>query len=373
MKFAYFYVFLLLFVLNTPAQQKYNSFHPGEIWQDNNGVHINAHGGGITKLNNKYYWFGEHKIEGPRGNAAHVGVHCYSSTDLYNWKDEGIALKVVTDDPKHDIAAGCVLERPKVIYNKKTKTFVMWFHLELKGQGYKAAKAGVAISKNITGPYTFIKSVRPNAGFWPSNAQYLKDLPVPKEILNGATERKGLSNDPDSLNFVKRDFEKGQMSRDMTLFVDDNGKAYHIYTSEENGTVQIAELSDDYFSHTGRYVRVFPGRYMEAPAIFKRNKKYYFIGSDCTGWDPNAARSAVANNILGPWKELSNPAAGADSATTFHSQSTYILQVDKKNIIFMTDRWNPKNAIDGRYIWLPIDFDGDQMIIKWHDEWKLKK
>ncbi len=50
--------------------------------------------------------------------------------------------------------------------------------------------------------------------------------------------------------FVKRDREGGQMSRDMTLFVDDDGIAYHIYSSEDNLTLQIAELTDDYLSHS---------------------------------------------------------------------------------------------------------------------------
>ena len=40
---------------------------------------------------------------------------CYSSRDLYNWKDEGIALKVVEGDNSHPIAKGCILERPKVV------------------------------------------------------------------------------------------------------------------------------------------------------------------------------------------------------------------------------------------------------------------
>ncbi len=44
----------------------------------------------------------------------------------------------------------------------------------------------------------------------------------------------------------------------MTLFVDDDGKAYHIYSSEDNLTLQIAELADDYLSHTGKYIRIFP-------------------------------------------------------------------------------------------------------------------
>ena len=113
-----------------------NRFYPGAIWPDTNGVHINAHGGGMLTHDGVTYWFGEHKIEGRAGNKALVGVHCYASQDLYNWEDMGIALEV-SDDPESDIVKGCVLERPKVIYNATTGTFVMWFHLELKGQGYQ--------------------------------------------------------------------------------------------------------------------------------------------------------------------------------------------------------------------------------------------
>ena len=69
---------------------------------------------------------------------------------------------------------------------------------------------------------------------------------------------------------LKRDFEGGQMARDMTVYVDDDGKAYHIFASEENLTLHIAELSDDYLSHTGKYVRVAPAGQNEAPAIFKK-------------------------------------------------------------------------------------------------------
>src|SRR6056297_3395659 len=114
------------------------SFKPGLPWPDTNGVHINAHGGGILYHRGAYYWFGEFKVATELGNTAQVGVSCYSSTDLYNWTDEGIAL-AVSEDPGHDIEKGCILERPKVIYNESTGTFVMWFHLERKGRGYKSA------------------------------------------------------------------------------------------------------------------------------------------------------------------------------------------------------------------------------------------
>ena len=75
----------------------------------------------------------------------------------------------VSDDTASLIRKGCTIERPKVIYNKKTKKFVMWFHHELKGKGYDAAMTGVAVSDRATGPYTWMISLNPNAGTWPVN------------------------------------------------------------------------------------------------------------------------------------------------------------------------------------------------------------
>ncbi len=96
--------------------------------------------------------------------------------------------------------------------------------------------------------------------------------------------------------------------------------------------------------------------------------------SGCTGWSSNAARSAVADSILGEWTELGNPCVDADSALTYHSQSTYILPVAGKEgqFIYLGDRWTPENAIDGRYIWLPLEFEDGRFIIRWKDEWKLE-
>lgn len=357
--------------LSADPVEKATSFKPGQLWPDDKGVHINAHGGGIYFEKGTYYWFGEHKIEGDAGNVAAVGVHCYSSKDLYNWKDEGIALKVA-EDPAHPITKGCILERPKVIYNKKTKKYVMWFHLELKGRGYGSAYAGVATSDSVTGPYKFLRAGRANPKTWPSNMpskeKTLKDAPQPPR-LGGSFYPK----DMEEYAFVKRDFEKGQMSRDMTLFVDDNGKAYHIFSSEENGTMHFAELNSSFTDYSGNYTRHFYGRFMEAPAICKRKGKYYLIASGCTGWAPNKARMAVAQSIMGPWKELENPCTGPKSEITFGGQSTYILPVQGKRdaYILLADLWRPKNAIDGRYMWLPMEFEGDQIRIKWLDEWDL--
>lgn len=366
---AFFCVFIL-------KAQSLHQFMPGQTWKDNTGVHLNAHGGGVLFHEGVYYFYGEHKIGGKLGNTAQVGVGCYSSSDLYNWKNEGIVLRVNESDSLSDIAKGCILERPKVIYNQKTKKFVMWFHLELKDKGYDAARSGVAVSDQPTGPFTYVKSFRPNAGAWPVNVQPCHKKPVGTTVKASYCGGKGcLPAPPDSVNLLGRDFKGGQMARDMNLFVDDDGSAYHIYSSEENSTLHLSKLSDDYLSYSGQYFRVFSGRYMEGATMFKRKDKYYIIASDCTGWAPNAARSAVSDSIFGHWTELGNPCEGEGSELTFQSQSTFVLPVQGKKdlFIFMADRWTPDNPIDGQYVWLPIAFENDKLLIRWYDQWNMIK
>ena len=331
---------------------------PAGVWNDVNGEYINAHGGGILLFDSKYYWFGEHRPA--KGFSTEVGVTCYSSTDLCNWRYEGVALSV-SEEAGNEIEKGCIMERPKVIYNKRTKKFVMWFHLELKGKGYEAARAGVAVSDSPTGPYCFVSSSRVCPGIFPLNmTEEERDIqwnmeqfeewwtPEWREAVN-----KGL--------FVKRDLEGGQMSRDMTLYVDDDGIAYHIYSSEENLTLQIAELTDDYQGHSGKYVRLFPGGHNEAPAIFKKDGTYWMITSGCTGWAPNAARLVSAPSIWGQWKQHPNPCQGEGSERTFGGQSTYILQLPGNRYLFMADIWRPKSLMYSGYLWIPVRFDEEGM------------
>lgn len=310
-----------------------------------------------------YYWYGEFK-EGPTWapesnkswggtRVVAMGVSCYSSTNLYDWEFRGLVLPAVKDDESHDLHRSKVIERPKVIYNRQTRKFVMWMHID--SEDYKAARAGMAISDSPVGPFHYLGSIRPHAGIWPQNA-------------TAADKRAHPSN------YLARDFEGGQMARDMTLFQDDDGKAYWFYSSEENATMHVALLSDDYLKPSGIYVRIFPGRSMEAPAVFKRNGKYYLIASGCTGWEPNAARSGVAENILGPWRELENPWRGADAELSYHSQSTYVQPVHglPDTYLFMADRWNSTNLPDSRYIWFPLRFEANgQPRIEWQDNWSF--
>ena len=55
-----------------------------------------------------------------------------------------LGKKPPANDPDSEIARGCVLERPKVVFCPATGMFVMWFHLELKGRGRTAFRRGIA-------------------------------------------------------------------------------------------------------------------------------------------------------------------------------------------------------------------------------------
>ena len=355
-------------MVNTPNE----SFKPGEPWLDTNGNIIQAHGGGIMydEKTETYYWYGEDKTN---GYLPATGVHAYSSKDLYNWKDEGVVMKAVENredldtDPyfkelyknrsseEKDVifsdinTARGVLERPKVIYNEKTDKYVLWLHVDGPYQGsdsnYAKAKAGVAISDSPTGPFEFLESNRLNKV--PEGFEY--------KVQNTG------------------------MARDMNLFVDDDGTAYIIYSSEENYSLYISKLNEEYTAIAGEeygkdFIRAIYDGHREAPAMFKYEGKYYLITSGATGWDPNPARYHVADSVLGEWKPMGDPSVGDGASTTFGSQSTYVIPVDRENgkYIYMGDRWNKNDLTNSRYVWLPIEFgDEDEIILQWYDEWNL--
>jgi hypothetical protein len=140
--------------------------------------------------------------------------------------------------------------------------------------------------------------------------------------------------------------------------------------------MHVSLLTGDYLHPAGKFRRIFIGRSMEAPTVFKRTGKYYLIASGCSAWAPNAARSAVADNVFGPWAELGNPCSGDDAETTFHSQGTFVLPVQGREtaFIFMADRWKQWDLPDSRYVWLPIEFQKDGgPILRWYEKWSLNR
>ena len=300
----------------------------GKAWLDTEGNLIQAHGGGILKRGDTYYWYGEDKSTGYNNK---VGVDGYASEDLVNWRPMGTVFKA--SDMPEQFREGGVAERPKVIYNAKTGKYVMWIHMD--ANGYKVSEAGVGVADKPEGPFVWLKSFRP---------------------IDDSTYR------------------------DMNLFVDDDGTAYTFYSGEGNATTHIIRLNDDYtdierpLKEGENWARVFPKKWREAAAPFKYNGKYYMITSGTSGWNPNAASYGMADNILGPWTDHGNPIVGEGADTTHRSQSTFVFPSPsgkKGEFIYMGDRWNSKDLANSRYIWLPFTIKDDGTFnIEWQADWK---
>ncbi|MEO8561915.1 MAG: glycoside hydrolase family 43 protein [bacterium] len=318
----------------------------GEPWLDIAGQRIEAHGGGIVQVGQRYFWYGENHTLG-FGNK--TGISVYWSDDLVRWQSAGIAL------PKDSLPLRFrdtgVAERPKVIYNTRTKQYVMWIHLD--ANRYFEASAGVATSATPWGPFHVVRIFRP----------------IQFDYGYGA----------DSTQLRER--ELGNTYRDMALFRDDDGAAYVYYASESNKTLYAVRLNDDYTDivrpavQGETWARLFPNQRREAPAPFKAGDKYYMITSAQTGWAPNPARYHVADRPLGPWTTLGNPVSGEDSLTTFRSQSAFVLAVPaacERCFVYMGDRWEQRALERSTYIWVPFVVAPDgTMRIDYRPRWRL--
>ena len=317
-------------------------FRPGEPWLDTAGNAIQAHGGGILVRGSSYYWYGEDRT--PEGPGA---VACYSSTNLYDWKCEGVVLSKEALPRINDRRT--FVERPKVIFNARTGKHVMWMHLEQ--WGYRLSRAGTALSDRPTGPFTFLQAIRP--------------------ITNNFRLQ---GNDPSDQR------RSGGTFRDMNLFLDDDGQAYVFYASEDNWTMYVVQLNHQFTGprvpavENKTWARILIRQMREAPAPFKDKSHYYLITSACTGWKPNEADYAVADHILGPYHSKGNPCVGPEASTTFGAQSSFVLPVPGRpgTFIFAADHWNPCRLSDSRYLWLPLIVQRDgSFTLERRERWDL--
>ena len=87
----------------------------------------------------------------------------------------------------------------------------------------------------------------------------------------------------------------------------------------------------------------------------------------------------MADQFTGPYKELPNPCRGVNPINnlgpdkTFGGQSTYVYPVAgrKDACIAMFDINKPEDPTNAGYIWLPVEFEGEQPVIRWRDQWDL--
>lgn len=350
----------------------YTCIRPGKYWYDANGSLIQAHGGSLMKVDGKYYWYGENK-QGVTGRATgedcpiwHSGVRLYSSSDLYNWQDEGVIL-VASGDPETPFHPRNIMDRPHILYNERDQRYVLWAKIAgVLGAGadFRKGYMAVAVAPDIKGPYTVVNRI----------AQ--PELPM-------------------------GDFD----------LVKDEGKAYILY--ERPHTEMICQtLSDDYLGVTTEYSRhIYRGKppfTREAPCFFKREGRKYLIASGTTGYFPNATETFEIIDFHGEWKMLGKTCVGDTNRSSFHAQFSSVFHVpDSDTYIATGDRWLtdlphdmpdmdilyqfkypkaadfayrfPRNATltDSNtsmagYVWLPVRFDAaGTPYITWMDEWRV--
>ncbi|MGF7075723.1 family 43 glycosylhydrolase [Mucilaginibacter sp. 3215] len=290
---------MTLLITGQVYAQHQKIINPGAVWPDNRGEHIQAHGGGIIKIKNTYYWYGEERRRGLDSNKRYVS--CYASKDLTNWTFKGDVVQMT--DPEN-LGQRWVLERPKVFYSKKSRQYVMYFHLD--NATYKFARVGIAVSDRPDGDFKYLKSFRP------------------------------LEHE----------------SRDIGQFIDDDGTPYLVFEDRPLG-FHIVRLSDDCLSIDREMCLI--AEHMEGGAIVHYHGLYYAIGSALTGWRPNPNRYATAKTLEGPWSEFKDIAP--KEKNTYGSQSTLLLKVSGKKdttVLFLGDIWKPKEQWDSRYLWMPV-------------------
>ncbi|PTY05021.1 hypothetical protein DB347_20045 [Opitutaceae bacterium EW11] len=311
----------LLFSGNAAAAPE--RIDPKALWPDDRGQHVQAHGGGILRLGDTYYWFGEDRSKDNDPNKRFVA--CYSSKDLAHWTFRNQVLRLA--DPEH-FGPEWVLERPKVFFNPKTKTFVMYMHIDGRLPGsesrYSIARVGVAVCDTVDGDYRYLRSFRP----------------------------------------------LGKESRDIGQFVDDDGTPYLIFESRPTQGFFIASLSDDYLDVAQQVCLVKAP--LEGGAIVHYDGLYYALGSALTGWAPNPNKYATAKSLDGPWSEFKDVAP--PETKTWSSQSTMLVKVvgsKTTTVIYMGDVWKPQTQWDSRYLWMPVEIGDGKMWLPEPRPWTI--
>lgn len=325
------------------------AFCHGEInefieWHDTDGNIINASDGGIIFADGKYHWYGMAFrnlpfYSGPDGGQmTDIGVVMYESTDLLNWKYEGVILEV-SNDPTSELYGPMRFERPKIIYNDKTKQFVLWCHyVKYPGNHGRCdgeCDMGLAICGSVNGKYKWL----------------------------------GYSKPIDNNGWV----------RDMTVYKDIDGSAYLIYdrhTKEvnEDRCLYVVKLNDDYLSFTSTYKRIEAAAWREAPVVAYKNGYYYIVTSGLTGWQTNQAKAFRTKCLLGEWEDTGDPCVDDFMHTTFNTQGSNAFTVEGTDTqIIMLERHNTANFLKSSYIWLPIEFNNDNTIsLHYKKEWNLE-
>ncbi|KAK0123398.1 hypothetical protein ONS96_010388 [Cadophora gregata f. sp. sojae] len=205
----------------------------------------------------------------------------------------------------------------------------MWWHAD--NSTYGLLLQGLATSKTIGGPYTFVNATRP----------------------------------------------LGNWSQDFGIFTDyKDGRSYSLYSNgdrKEGRDVYLTSFNED-ITDLDEVVHRFDKYDLEAPTIIQTEKSYYALMSHKTGYRPNNVVAFRADSLAGPWSQpfIVSPL----NTRTYNSQSGFSLRIKgtkKTTYLYLGDQWDSNSLWESRYIWLPIEIDDRKktLDVVWHDVYDL--
>ena len=276
--------------------------------RDVSGQIIDAHDGCLQFFDVRFYLYGT-AYGTNTGYTTANRYRVYSSIDLQHWELAGDLLTQQWPG---------VYYRPYVVFNPNTRKYVLWYNWypELwDGQ------AGVAVSDTPTGPFT-IKN---------TNAKLACTNPG-----------------------------------DGSLFVDDDGTGYYIYTAlDDHYSVHIEKLTPDYTAGTGETIVL--ATELESPVLFKRENIYYAILGRRCAFCPKGSDLVVCTSIspLGPYSlaQNLNLRDGTTNEVVIPGQQTWIAKIPTDRgpeFIWMADFWqSAPDGIKGHDLqfWARLNFD----------------
>jgi hypothetical protein len=268
----------------------------GVAFMDDRGMLLNAHGGGINKVGDTFYFSGEYFVNSASAsyatNNSFHGFSQYSSKDLVTWKFEKLILPPQASGELGPNRNG---ERPHIIKCPSSGEFVLYAH---------AASLDYQTDKEV--------------------------VYATSSTINGVYNYKGpLTNASGTL----------AVHSDMNAFVDSENNPYVI---TESG--HVYKLAADCHSWTSDSAYGAMAN-MESPAAYKAGSNYFWIMSNKTGYRANDNQYATAPAMTGPWTNR-GLVAPAD-AWTWISQSTFVLPVvgsEGTVYVYFGDHW--QNAED---------------------------
>ncbi|KAF2671324.1 hypothetical protein BT63DRAFT_453725 [Microthyrium microscopicum] len=303
---------------------------------DSNGAGpLDVSFGPIFWLNNTYHWIGASSTNPsctlPNPPKGQCGLRSFQSTDLQTWNDEGIFADLT--DPAFSSFhgdTGMVLGRPHMLYNEKTKLYVLWAN--------SAGAFASWTSPNVLGPWKLIGKV-----------------PVPAGTMFGGDFTVRALNGSAFLSFSSFNF----------------AAAGTIWPPFD--TIQVLqELTPDYTNiTTGPYSLITTAakdqvdRSTEAADLFERDGTFYWTGSATCGNCNDGIMIVYRTRDLrnGPWTRqiISGDTCGGQSAGVLVASNS----AGEKTYIHSADLWRGDGSImlHGKNL-QPLEFNADGSVKK---------